>query len=75
MARLLAHELYHFLTQTTHHTQSGIAKAAVSATDLLADHFDFDGEAVAKLHASLPPARPRITAMDSAAAKHSDHGL
>ena len=75
MARLLAHELYHFLAQTTHHTQSGIAKAAVSAADLLADHFDFDGKAFARLHASLLPARAHITAMDSAAAKRSDHGL
>jgi len=75
MARLLAHELYHFLTQTTHHTQSGIAKAAVSATDLLADHFDFDGEAFARLHASLLPARQHIAAIDSAAAKQNVHGL
>jgi hypothetical protein len=70
MARLLAHELYHFLTQATHHTKSGIAKTAVSATELLSDHFDFDGEAVARLRASLLPA-----ATDSAAVKHSDHGL
>ena len=75
MARLLAHELYHFLTQTTHHSKSGIAKAAVSATDLLSDHFDFDGEAFAKLHASLLPARQHAAALDRAAAKHSDHIL
>ena len=75
MARLLAHELYHFLTQTTHHTKSGIAKAAVSATELLSDHFDFDGEAFAKLHDSLLPAREHTAAMDSAAAKHSERGL
>ena len=75
MARLLAHELYHFLTQTTHHTKSGIAKAAVSATELLSDHFDFDGEAFARLHASLLPARQHIAALDSPAAKHSEHGL
>ena len=74
MARLLAHELYHFLTQTTHHTNSGIAKAAVSATALLADHFDFDGEASARLHASVLPTAQHPAAMDSAA-KHSDHGL
>ena len=75
MARLLAHELYHFLTQTTHHTKSGIAKATVSATELLSDHFDFDGEAFAKLHASLLPARQHTAAMDSVAANHGGRGL
>jgi len=42
---------------------------------LLSDHFDFDGEAFAKLHASLLPARQHAAALDRAAAKHSDHIL
>jgi len=75
MARLLAHELYHFLTQTTHHTKSGIAKATVSAAELLSDHFDFDGEASARLHSSLLPARQHTAAMDRSAAKHNEYGL
>jgi hypothetical protein len=75
MARLLAHELYHFLTQTTHHTKAGIAKATVSATELLSDHFDFDNEAFARLHSSLLPAQQHTAAMNSVAAKHSEHGL
>jgi hypothetical protein len=75
MARLLAHELYHFLTQTNHHSKSGIAKAAVSATDLLSGHFDFDGEAFARLQASLLPSRQHTAAMDNSAAKRGDRGL
>ena len=75
MARLLAHELYHFLTQTTHHTKSGIAKAAVSAAELLSDHFDFDGEAFHRLHSSLLPARQHTALLDNAAAKHNERGL
>jgi hypothetical protein len=71
MARLLAHELYHFLTQTTDHTKSGIAKAKVSAADLLADHFDFDGEAFSKLHESFLPARQHTVSLKTSAA----HGL
>jgi hypothetical protein len=71
LARLLAHEFYHFLTQTTHHTKSGIAKATVSAADLLSDHFDFDGEAFARLHESLLPARQHTAALKPSA----EHGL
>lgn len=71
LARLLAHEFYHFLTQTTHHTKSGIAKARVNAADLLSDHFDFDGEAFAKLHESLLPARQHTAALKPSA----EHGL
>ena len=71
MARLLAHELYHFLTQTTHHTKSGIAKASVTAGELLSKHFDFDGEAFARLHDSLHPALPHTAML----AKPGERGL
>jgi hypothetical protein len=50
MARLLAHEFYHVLAQTGDHTQTGICKASFSRADLLADHFDFDDVALARLH-------------------------
>jgi hypothetical protein len=49
MARLLAHEFYHVLAQTDVHTMTGISKARFSTVDLLADHFDFEASAVAKL--------------------------
>jgi hypothetical protein len=75
MARLLAHELYHFLTQTTHHTKSGIAKAKVNAAELLADHFDFDREAFARLRASVRPDRLDTAAAIAPVAKPTDHGL
>jgi hypothetical protein len=61
LARLVAHELYHFLTQTTHHTKNGIAKARVTAADLLSNHFDFDAEAFSLLHESIQPAHPHTT--------------
>jgi hypothetical protein len=53
MARLLAHEFYHVLAQTGDHTQAGICKASFSRADLLADHFDFDDVALARLHPYL----------------------
>jgi hypothetical protein len=41
MARLLAHEFYHVLAQTSEHTSTGISKPRFSIADLLADHLDF----------------------------------
>src|ERR1051326_5393181 len=42
MARVLAHELYHVLAQTTHHGRAGIAKPCFRTTDLLAATFEFE---------------------------------
>ena len=50
MARLLAHEFYHVLTQTDDHAPAGIAKARFSTADLLADHLDFETVALDRLH-------------------------
>src|SRR5580658_1469108 len=45
LARLLAHELYHVLNQTAGHAQTGIAKAQLTAAELVAERFQFDGPA------------------------------
>ena len=45
VARLLAHELYHVLLQTTGHAESGIAKTQLTAAELLAERFPFEGSA------------------------------
>jgi hypothetical protein len=42
IARILAHELYHLLTQTTQHSTNGLAKASYSVGDLLAERFPFE---------------------------------
>ncbi|HYR89836.1 MAG TPA: hypothetical protein VE422_37530 [Terriglobia bacterium] len=42
LARLMAHEIYHIVAQTTGHQSSGIAKASFSIRDLTADRFEFD---------------------------------
>jgi hypothetical protein len=41
LARVLAHELYHFLAHTKHHAGTGLAKASYTAEDLLAQTFRF----------------------------------
>jgi len=40
--RVLAHELYHVLMGTTHHSSAGLAKAIQSTDDLKSDEFFFD---------------------------------
>lgn len=54
MARVLAHECYHVLTQAEDHELTGIAKARFSTDDLLAEHLDFNTVAVNKLQLDAP---------------------
>jgi hypothetical protein len=54
MARLAAHELYHVLSDTREHSREGVAKPCFSARDLLADHFEFETAALAKMKRTGP---------------------
>jgi hypothetical protein len=54
MARLAAHELYHVLTNMRGHSQEGVSKPCFSARDLLADHFEFESAALAKMRHGAP---------------------
>jgi len=55
MARVTAHELYHSLLQTTGHGKQGLAKAVVSAGELLGRSFSFDREELLRFSAALAP--------------------
>jgi hypothetical protein len=52
LGRILAHEMYHILTQSKAHASSGVAKANFSAADLIATRFEFDAAALARIRAS-----------------------
>jgi hypothetical protein len=41
IARVMAHEVYHIVAQTTDHAEVGVAKESLSREDLIAEHFDF----------------------------------
>jgi hypothetical protein len=56
MARILAHEIYHYLAQTSEHTEAGITKEQFSTADLLADHLFFEPLALERLHPVTNPA-------------------
>ena len=60
LARVLAHELYHVLTQSENHADSGVAKAALSVADLTGSRFEFDGAALGRIRAAV--GRPIVAA-------------
>ena len=49
LARVMAHEIYHIMGQTTGHQDKGVAKASFSVHDLTADRFDFDVWSLAQM--------------------------
>lgn len=61
MARVLAHELYHFFTNTKEHAHNGIAKPCYTGAELAADQFRFEEAQLqrvrnGRLHGLLSPA-------------------
>jgi hypothetical protein len=58
LARLVAHELYHVLMQTTGHAQTGIANARLTAADLLAERLQFGFKLQMPKSSILLPAEP-----------------
>ena len=51
-----AHELYHIVTGTTDHRETGVAKAAFSTRDLVDAQFEFDNSSISRMRPS-PVAR------------------
>jgi hypothetical protein len=49
LGRVIAHEIYHILAQTTEHDESGVAKAAFSLEDLMVDGFAFNPAGLQRL--------------------------
>jgi hypothetical protein len=76
MARLAGHELYHILARTGEHTQAGIAKERFAIADLLAEHFQYESEALLRMHSAqsaeivLEPAIPGSSALRNDGASH-----
>jgi hypothetical protein len=56
----VAHELYHIFANTHHHASDGIAKAAYTVQELLADDFVFEEAQCRTLRTSVPP-KSRVT--------------
>jgi hypothetical protein len=52
VARVLAHELYHYIGKASDHLHSGLVKEKFSASDLLKEQFEFGGLALSRLRNS-----------------------
>jgi hypothetical protein len=68
IARVVAHELYHVLSNSVRHTKAGITKAMYTSADLLASHLGFEPQQgdmirISLLHPQLPAARPSTVAL------------
>jgi hypothetical protein len=53
LARVLAHELYHFITQSTGHGVTGLVKPAFSREDLMMDSLDLDRNELDRLSETI----------------------
>jgi hypothetical protein len=49
LARVMAHEIYHIVGETTAHQARGVAKESFSVQDLIGETFDFDMGSVAQM--------------------------
>jgi hypothetical protein len=67
LARVIAHELYHIVAQTTDHHDTGVAKAAFSLRDLTSPRFEFDMWSISRMQ---PPSMARGSSSGNA----SDQG-
>jgi hypothetical protein len=56
MGRVVAHELYHILSNEPGHDEDGVAKPSFTTRDILADQFNFNHATVAKFQARPAPA-------------------
>jgi hypothetical protein len=55
LGRVMAHELYHIIGETTLHQTTGVAKASLSVQDLIGTRLDFDTASLTQMRPSLAP--------------------
>jgi hypothetical protein len=54
LGRVVAHELFHALTGTREHDEGGVAKHSFRASDILAEHFEFELATLKRFKESAP---------------------
>ena len=60
LGRVLAHELYHILTETTRHGTGGIGKKSFTPAELAADEFHFQGKEAQRLQLAIFAGDPAL---------------
>jgi hypothetical protein len=68
LGRVLAHELYHIVTQSEDHSGAGVAKARFSAADLMKNEFEFTEMALDRIRTSQSAESTAGAVLDSAVA-------
>jgi hypothetical protein len=53
LGRVMAHELYHMLTEETHHTDEGVTRTSLRTDDLIGGRLNLDPAALSKITARL----------------------
>jgi hypothetical protein len=61
LARVIAHELYHIVTRTAEHHDTGVAKAIFSSRDLTNPRLEFDPWTLARMRPAEAAAAERIS--------------
>jgi len=56
LGRVVAHEIYHIMGETTRHHVRGVAKPEFSVRDLTAEDFEFDSASITQLRPTPVPA-------------------
>ena len=56
LARVIAHEIYHIVAQTTDHGESGLAKPELSRDDLVSSRFDLSAASLRRMRTAFHPA-------------------
>jgi hypothetical protein len=56
LGRVMAHELYHMLSEQGGHTSEGVTKKSLSAQQLVSGSMRLDPEALQRIHSGLAPA-------------------
>ena len=69
LARVLAHEIYHYLAQEKNHAANGVARNCLNIRELLSDGFTFDHETVTRLRRTTPEPQSVYTEAEEAAGR------
>lgn len=58
LARVLAHEIFHIISNEREHGAGGVFQAALSGRDLIAERLDFHPDGIARPRLRSPAALP-----------------
>jgi hypothetical protein len=61
LGRVVAHEIYHIMGETTGHQVHGVAKASFSVRDLLGGDFEFDTASLDQMRPTPPFSAPTLS--------------